>query len=175
MVTDDLYNEYEPNDVRRDQTISLGYTNKAGTFIPIKYPKKWTDATAPIVVVNGSSREGSRNNFMLIRYADVLLLLAEATGDASYLNLVRARAGVPLYGSAEYPSALYPSLDLALEHERRVELAIEFNRGLDLRRTGRAVAVLTAKGKNVTADKLLLPIPEIVRQQNSAITQNSGY
>lgn len=91
------------------------------------------------------------------------------------LNKVRERAGVPLYGSAAYPSAQYPSLDLAIEHERRVELAIEFQRGFDLRRTNRAVPVLGAKGKPVTAEKLLLPIPEIVRQQNSAITQNKGY
>ncbi|WP_374165276.1 RagB/SusD family nutrient uptake outer membrane protein [Arcticibacter sp. MXS-1] len=73
------------------------------------------------------------------------------------LNKVRERAGVPLYGSAAYPSAQYPSLDLAIEHERRVELAIEFQRGFDLRRTNRAVPVLGAKGKPVTAEKLLLP------------------
>ena len=91
------------------------------------------------------------------------------------MNEVRARAGVPLFGSAAYPAATYPTLDLAIEHERRVELAIEFQRGFDLRRTNRAVPVLTTKGKSVNADKLLLPIPEIVRQQNSAITQNRGY
>lgn len=33
----------------------------------------------------------------------------------------------------------------------------------------------SAKGKPVTEQKLLLPIPEIVRQQNPTITQNSGY
>ena len=112
---------------------------------------------------------------MVIRYADVLLMLAEASGDAAYLNQVRARAGVPLFGSAAYPSSAYPTLDLAIEHERRVELAIEFQRGFDLRRTNRAVPVLSAKGKPVTVEKLLLPVPEIVRQQNSAITQNLGY
>jgi hypothetical protein len=171
MVTDDLYNEYELNDIRRDQSIAPGYTNKTGTFIPIKYPIKWTDKEAPII----NSREASRNNFMVLRYADVLLMLSEATADPSYLNAVRARAGLPTFGTAEYPSDKYPTLDLAIEHERRVELAIEFHRGFDLRRTGRAVEVLTAKGKNVTAEKLLLPIPEIVRQQNSAISQNQGY
>ncbi|MGI4021137.1 MAG: RagB/SusD family nutrient uptake outer membrane protein [Janthinobacterium lividum] len=171
QVTDDLYNEFENGDVRRDITISLGYTNKTGVFIPIKYPRKWTDANAPII----NSREASGNNFMVIRYADVLLMLAEATGNSSYLNQVRARAGVALYGAAGYPSTIYSTLDLAIEHERRVELAIEFQRGYDLRRTGRAVSVLSAKGKAVTDQKLLLPIPEIVRQQNSAITQNPGY
>ncbi len=171
MITDDLYSEFEANDVRRDITISPGYTNKAGTFIPIKYPRKWTDSLAPII----NAREASSNNFMVLRYADVLLMLSEATGDATYLNQVRGRAGVPLYGTPGYPAALYPNLDLAIEHERRVELAIEFQRGFDLRRTNRAVTVLTAKGKPVTEQKLILPIPEIVRQQNGAITQNPGY
>ena len=171
QVTDDLYNEFESADPRRNATISLGYNNKTGTFIPIKYPIKWTDVNAPII----NSREASANNFMVLRYADVLLMLTEATGDASYLNEVRFRAGLPLYGSAGYPSAIYSTLDLAVEHERRMELAIEFQRGFDLRRTGRAVAVLSAKGKPVTQEKLLLPVPEIVRQQNTAITQNLGY
>jgi len=171
QVTDDLYNEFEGTDPRRNITISLGYNNKAGVFIPIKYPIKWTDVNAPII----NSREASANNFMVLRYADVLLLLTEATGDPSYLNQVRARAGVALYGAAGYPSTTYPTLDLAVEHERRVELAIEFQRGFDLRRTNRALQVLSAKGKPVTEQKLLLPVPEIVRQQNSAITQNPGY
>jgi len=171
QITDDLYNEYEAGDARRDISIAPGYTNKTGTFIAIKYPRKWTDVNAPII----NSREASSNNFMVIRYADVLLMLAEASANATYLNQVRARAGLPLFNSTGYPSAAYPTLDLAIEHERRVELAIEFQRGFDLRRTNRAVPVLSAKGKPVTAEKLLLPIPEIVRQQNSAITQNTGY
>jgi hypothetical protein len=171
MITDDLYNEFESNDVRRDLSIAPGYTNKAGTFIAIKYPRKWTDSLAPVI----NAREASSNNFMVLRYADVLLMLSEASGDPAGLNEVRARAGVPLYGTPGYPAALYPTLELAIEHERRVELAIEFQRGFDLRRTNRAVTVLVAKGKPVTEEKLLLPVPEIVRQQNNAITQNAGY
>jgi hypothetical protein len=170
MVTEDLYNEFEANDIRRDLSIATGYTNKTGTFIPIKYPIKWTDKNAP--VING--REASSNNFMVFRYADILLMLAEATGDASYLNKVRARVGLSGFGASDYPKK-YNTLDLAIEHERRVELAIEFHRGLDLRRTGRAIAVLSSKKTNINNDKLMLPIPEIVRQQNPAIVQNVGF
>jgi hypothetical protein len=171
QVTDDLYNEYEAGDPRRDASISTGYTNKTGTFIPIKFPIKWMDRSAQVV----GGRELSNNNFMVLRYADVLLMLAEATSDASYLNQVRARAGLPAFGTAAYPTDLYPTLELAIEHERRVELALEFHRWYDLKRTNRAIPVLTAKGKAVTPQKLLLPIPEIVRQQNPAIAQNGGY
>src|SRR5690606_26058049 len=99
----------------------------------------------------------------------------EATGDASYLNEVRDRVNLPLYGTPGYPSAVYPSLDLAIEHERRVELALEFHRWFDLKRTDRAVAVLSAKGKPVTEQKLVLPIPQYVIQQNNAIEQNDAY
>ncbi len=171
QVTDNLWNEYEADDPRKELSIFTGYTNKAGTFIPIKFPKKWVDSTAQ--TVNG--RELSDNNFMVLRYADVLLMLSEATDDPAYLNQVRARAGLPAFGSADYPMAKFPTLALAIEHERRVELALEFHRWFDLKRTDRALPVLTAKGKPVTADKLLLPIPEIVLQQNSALLQNPGY
>ena len=112
---------------------------------------------------------------MVLRYADVLLMLAEATGDASYLNQVRTRAGLPKYGETGYPTAKYTTLDLAIEHERRMELAVEFHRWFDLKRTNRAIAVLAPKGKAIAENKLLLPIPQVVRSQNPAVTQNTGY
>ncbi|MCW3090518.1 MAG: RagB/SusD domain protein [Ferruginibacter sp.] len=171
MVTNDLYNEYEPGDTRRDASFYLGY-DKAGTFVPIKFNKKWVDLTAPL----DGGQEACNNNFMVLRYADVLLLLSEATGDPLYLNKVRARAGLPLFGTAGYPSAQYPTVALAVEHERRMEFALEYQRWFDLKRTGRAVAVLTAKGKAVTADKLLLPIPQYALGQNPNLApQNPGY
>ncbi len=171
QVTDNLWNEFEPGDPRRDATIDTGYTDATGNFVPVKFPKKWQDPGAPV----SGTQELSNNNFMVLRYADVLLLLTEATGDASYMNMVRARTGLPLYGEAGYPSAKYPTLELALEHERRMELALEFHRWFDLKRTGRAVTVLQAAGKAVTEEKLEYPIPQYVISQNPAITQNPGY
>jgi hypothetical protein len=171
QVTDDLYNEYEAGDPRRDASIETGYTDAKGNFVSIKFPKKWEDRTAP----TSGTQELSNNNFMVLRYADVLLLLSEATGDATYLNQVRARVGLAAFGSAGYPSAQYPTLALAIEHERKVELALEFHRFFDLKRTGRALTVLTAKGKAVTEQRLVLPIPQYVITQNNKITQNSGY
>lgn len=171
MVTDDLYNEYETGDIRREASFYLGY-DKAGTFVPIKFNKKWVDLTAPL----DGGGEACNNNFMVLRYADVLLLLSEATGDPVYLNKVRARAGLPLYGSAGYPSAKYPTIDLAVEHERRMEFALEYHRWFDLKRTGRAVAVLSAKGKRITAEKQLLPVPQYAVGQNpNLLPQNAGY
>ncbi len=171
MVTDDLYNEYEAGDVRRDASFYTGY-NKGAVFVSIKFNKKWVDLTAPL----DGGQEAANNNFMVLRYADVLLLLSEATGDPQYLNKVRARAGLPLFGTPSYPSALYPTIDLAIEHERRMEFALEYKRWFDLKRTGRAVAVLTSKGKAVNANKLLLPVPLYALTQNPNLgPQNPGY
>jgi hypothetical protein len=170
QVTDDLYNEYEAGDKRRDTSFELGYF-KGGNWIAIKFQKKWKDANAPIV----NAAESCNNNFTIMRYADVLLMLTEVTGDVQYMNRVRARAGLPLYGTAGYPTAKYPTLDLAIEHERRMEFAMEFHRWFDLKRTGRAIPVLTAKGKPVNANKLLLPIPQFARDQNPDLGQNDGY
>lgn len=171
MVTEDLYNEYEATDVRRDVSFYTGYT-KNGVFIPVKFNKKWVDLTAPL----DGGAEACNNNFMILRYADVLLLLTEATGDPQYMNKVRARAGLPLYGTAAYPAAKYPTIELALEHERRMELALEYQRWFDLKRTGRAVAVLSAKGKNINQNKLLLPVPQYAVDQNpNLLPQNTGY
>jgi hypothetical protein len=170
QVVDDLWNEYEKGDTRKEASIDTGFTDAKGNFTAARFPKKWTDKTAPLI----NQSIASNNNFIVLRYADLLLLLTEATGDVYYLNQVRKRSNLPLYGETGYP-AKYSTVDLALEHERRVELAFEFHRWFDLKRTNRALPVLTQKGKSVTQDKLILPIPNIVRDQNAKITQNNGY
>ena len=170
QVVDDVWNEYESGDSRRVASIDTGFVDAKGTFTKVKFPKKWQDKAAPII----GQRIAANNNFIVLRYADVLLLLTEATGDVQYLNLVRKRVGLPEYGTAAYPTK-YNTIELATEHERRVELAFEFQRWFDLKRTNRALTVLTAKGKTVTEAKLLIPIPNVVRDQNSKITQNAGY
>jgi hypothetical protein len=172
QVTETLWNEYEEGDPRRDASVFTGYTNPAGTWIEAKFPKKWYDP-AYVLDHNNSYFE---NNFIVLRYADVLLMYAEATDDASYLNMVRDRAGMPRYGEAGYPSGKYTTLAAAVEHERMVELAMEFHRWFDLKRTGRATSVLSAaKGKSITEQMLVLPIPLNERLINPALTQNQGY
>ena len=63
-------------------------------------------------------------DFYLMRYADVLLMLTELTGDASYMNQVQKRAGVP---QTAYSLA-------AVQNERRWEFALEGLRFNDMRR-----------------------------------------
>ncbi|MCR4824091.1 MAG: RagB/SusD family nutrient uptake outer membrane protein [Bacteroidales bacterium] len=171
QVTDILWDNYEAGDPRRELSVFPGYTNASGTWVDIKFEHKWFDDN---FLVNGLYYYG--NNFIVYRYADVLLMYAEATGDASYLNMVRARVGLPGFGEAGYPSAQYPSLALAIEHERNVELALEFHRFFDLKRTGRATAVFSAaKGKTITENMLVLPIPQEAIDQNPDVIQQNEY
>jgi starch-binding outer membrane protein, SusD/RagB family len=97
-------------------------------------------------------------NFRPIRYADVLLMMAECEANrpggslvtaVGYMNRVRARADVdmPLYGTAPM-NAIWPVGNLtefmnALEHERKVELCGEFHRWNDLIRWGKATQFIT--------------------------------
>jgi hypothetical protein len=143
-------------------------------------------------------------NMKVIRYADVILMKAEAEANRSggslatavgYMNQVRARADVnmPLYGTAAM-DAIYPVSTLAgfmkaLEHERKVELCGEQVRFPDLVRWGRLAAFIAeVKPSCPKADQaalvfsapknLLWPIPQKEIDVNPKIdqsNQNPGY
>lgn len=173
QVTEDLWNAYETNDPRRNLSIQNGYQTPNGSTVNVKFTIKWKDTKAP----TAGLREASDNNFMILRYADVLLMLTEATSDPKYMNEVRANVGLPAYGTPAYP-AKYNTVALALEHEAQVEFAGEFHRWYDLVRTGRAISVIKNSKKNIsiTEDNLLLPVPFLVINQNpGVITQNKAY
>jgi hypothetical protein len=117
------------------------------------------------------------NNFRTIRFADVLLMAAEANNRAtapndakavSYLNRVRQRA----FGdNAHDVIASGEALKTAIWNERRVELAMEGDRFFDLVRTGQAATKITGfvAGKNE-----VFPIPQ-QEVETSGLTQNPGY
>jgi hypothetical protein len=79
----------------------------------------------------------SINDMVLIRFAEVLLMQSELTGDATGMNKVRARAGLP---------AVAYSVE-ALRNERRWELAFEGVRWNDLRRYGDDYAKIALDNK----------------------------
>jgi hypothetical protein len=135
-VTHDLVNDYEPGDPRG--TFSITYDPNA--TVKDWYVSKFRDISSS-AGVNGYGG----NDWILMRYADVILMLAEVNnylGNTAaaiqYVDMVRARAGMPSYEissqTAAY-SANYPTLKLAILHERRVELAFEHHRWFDLLRT----------------------------------------
>ena len=118
------------------------------------------------------------NNYRTIRYADVLLMAAEAlnkstsSNDAlaqTYLNQVRRRAfGDQLHDVSSTGNGLYT----AILHERRLELGMEGERFFDLVRTGQAATVLAPNFKAGKNEVFPIPDQEI---KVSGLTQNPGY
>lgn len=122
------------------------------------------------------------NDWIVIRYADVLLMHVEsilaggnATTDGAALasfQAVRNRAGLP--------TAVTEVTKEMLLNERRVELAFENHRLFDLMRMGVAQEVLSAfsaaNGYGFASTDLLLPIPQIeIGLSKGALSQNPGY
>jgi starch-binding outer membrane protein, SusD/RagB family len=181
VPTDDLANAYEANDVRKGISMATSYVAANGSLITVSFVKKYTDVPA--------AKNDNGNNIPVIRYADVVLLYAEALNEVSYqadgeafdyLNVIRQRASIPVRTSADLPDQA--SFRLAIEQERRVELAFEGHRWFDLVRTNRAIEVMNSKKvlfsivPTLTEDNLVFPIPQSQILINSEkIKQNHGY
>jgi len=185
----DLINEYESGDLRKD--FSVKFANDAN--VKDWFITKFRDASAA-ATVNGYGG----NDWIMMRYADVILMLAEVANlqgndalAAQYLDMVRARAGRPLYAVAKTDplyAANYPTMKLAILHERRVELAFEHHRWFDLIRNFSATELVTylkakpqalygiAKLANVSTKDRYFPIPfDEVKLDPAKMYQNPGY
>ena len=123
-------------------------------------------------------------NVRILRYADVLLMAAEAAnelGDASsinkalgYLEQVRNRARNGKNVLPEVVTTNQAELRNAIKHERRVEFGMEFERFYDLVRWGDALKVLGPRG--YTDRCRYYPIPNsVIIQTNGVITQNPEW
>jgi hypothetical protein len=143
-VTDDIWDAFEDGDLRRDATIFFEDDNM--------FVRKFDGPTF-------ASLDGNVN-FVVLRYADVLLMLAEALGEGTeaygLINQVRARADLdPIDGSTP------GTFEQKLLQERRVELAFENHRWHDLKRFGVAIETMSdflgLPQSNIT---LLYPIPQ---------------
>ncbi|WP_018620575.1 RagB/SusD family nutrient uptake outer membrane protein [Spirosoma luteum] len=125
------------------------------------------------------------NDFPVLRFADVLLLYAEALNGVSYqatgeafaaLNRVRTRAGVTSYTAAQLPTK--EAFQAAVINERRLELALESDRWFDLIRTGMAVEAIKVTGITMPAYRVYYPIPQSeidVYNNKTTFPQNEGY
>lgn len=127
------------------------------------------------------------NDQILLRYADVLLMYAEALNEIAYdasensvalkqLNAVRTRAGLSELTASDVPSL--ESFRKAILDERQKEFPYEGHRWFDLVRMGYAKTVLAQRGQNIEDYQLLFPIPqaEIEKVGNASILwQNPGY
>ena len=175
LPTADLVAAYENGDIRKNASLAETYTRN-NQVINDPYTVKYKD-------IPFAERDAD-NNWMVLRYAEVLLLYAEALNELNggpdneaykMVNLVRQRAGLDSLANGMSKA----DFALALEHERQVELAFEGHRWFDLVRTGRALQVMNAHfdgSITIQPYQLLFPIPQ--RQINinpTVIFQNEGY
>lgn len=127
----------------------------------------------------------SKQDIVLIRLADIMLLRAEAltkkggaqniTDALILLNKIRTRAGLTAYNTEADAIAAYGDLESAILHERSIELCFEGHRWFDLVRTGKAIS--TMKPLNGLSDEknLVWPISTTSLQKNPNLLQNEYY
>ena len=129
IPTNDLIDSYEDGDLRLDASIGQDFISpETGLVVP--YIKKYAHPHSIYYKTD--------DNWPVLRYADVLLMLAEAINEVNgptsqaydYINQVRSRAGLDPLGGLDQGSFREKAL-----HERRVELAFENWRWFDLKRT----------------------------------------
>ncbi|RYF25367.1 MAG: RagB/SusD family nutrient uptake outer membrane protein [Flavobacteriales bacterium] len=200
--SDVLEAAYEPNDPRRERTILYAstaseekqtvYGQKTPLYpsdVPnLKYNQKVLANPSFIAAYN--SRSGWWMNVRILRYADVVLMYAEAaneiggtantTAALNALNSVRARArtGAPTGTLPNITVTDQEDVRNAIHQERRVELAMEHERFFDIVRWGIDGVAMQAAGKtnyNPGRDRLL-PIPQQqIDLSKGVLTQNPLY
>ena len=129
----------------------------------------------PIMYVNSNGI-----NYPIIRYADVLLMYAEAANELNKLtearaavNQIRARPSVNMPAITAANTGNKADMFIAINKERQVELMFEFIRFNDLRRWGLALQELGPIGYQ--AKHALFPIPQLELDINPKLTQNQGW
>ncbi len=160
--------------------VTLGTSNEVAKFLPEGSDVSTTPPTY------GPNARHAGNDWIVLRYADVLLMHAEAilaggtetTNSAAIDSYMKVRVRAGFDPVADRPSILTKD---ALLVERRVELAFENQRFFDLLRFGVADAVLSAHAAEMgygsyNSRKLLLPIPaREINLSGGLLKQNPGY
>lgn len=184
VPVEEAYNAFAVGDSRRDVAIlnidawaeetgaSFGTGYEHTGYFNQKYIPRQGDSNI------GDQNLTNPNNYRAIRYADVLLMAAEALNRGgiddeqarTYLNQVRRRA----FGDMDHDvSASGPALTDFIFEERRLELVGEGHRFFDLVRTGRAADAIEGF---TTGKHELFPVPfEEIQFANGNWTQNPGY
>lgn len=163
-----LANAFESGDARKTAwTGSFDY-NGTTYYYGAKY-KDYDGMSSPLeysVVLRLSEL------YLIRAEARVMKSQADISNGLSDLNTIRTRAGLANIQSVSKSDVLD-----AIMQERRVELFLEYgNRWFDLKRTGRADAVLSAlKPATWKSTAVLYPIPLTEIKAASQLTQNAGY
>ena len=175
--SEEFFNLFDSNDIRKELTAVNGIMLDGEFIVPTAQTPRITlkyleDGYNFDITNNGKA------NWKVIRYADVLLMLAEALNEngktteaLAYLNQVRSRAGV-----SEYSGLSQSETREMIYLERRFELYLEGHRWFDLVRTGRAFEVMESIG--MKPHMTVFPIPQRqidVVNDGTILSQNEGY
>lgn len=181
LPANDLIAVYDAEGDLKRKNASIVFQDVSGKWSDAHYPQ----TKYPFINKWHNFQEGSNQNYIFIRLADILLLKAEAlnelgdpAGAAALVNQIRTRAQL-----AATAASSQADLRLAIEKERRLELAFEGHRWYDLKRTNRAIAVMNAAkgaagenlGYTLTTERLVWPIPQSELDKNQKLKQNPGY
>jgi tetratricopeptide (TPR) repeat protein len=177
VPTPHLSTAYDPADERGPASVFNSFNETvAGTAYNVPFDKYYFRKYWDVTVPGEFQAKESNQDFPLIRYADVLLMRAEALNELGqsdeahqYLNLVRNRAGLDdLAGLSKTDF-----LDAVL-HERRLEFAAEGHRWFDLVRTGKLETLVPLAKPSVTPQSrhYLFPVPQRERDLNTNLPQN---
>lgn len=148
------------------ETIVLGEDNARS----LKFPEY------PTQTISRSS-----DDFIFLRYADILLSRAEALNElngpnqesVNLLNMVREAAGVPTFTVGDFPdSEAFRSFIL---DERGREFHTEALRRQDLIRHGKFIEMAIERGKPAKDFQVRYAIPQTEIERNANLTQNEGY
>ena len=184
-VGNKFYTEY-PNSYRKEVSMLTSYTTTDKKVITYNKPyvKKYIAWGKEDVCFSGE------NNFPILRYADALLIFAEAENEVSgptvgaydAINQIRKRARTYPDGKEDkvsLPDLAGLSKDTfrqAVYREREMELCFEGHGFFDLVRTGRLISENKAAGKtNVSEKHLLFPFSQKALDLNQGLKQNVGY
>jgi len=165
--TEVLANSFVPGDLRFNPSMGTSYVNATGATILANYVRKYES--------NPPTENDSDNNFVVFRYADVLLMLAEAIGESTeaydLINEVRDRADLPNI-DATTPGTFAEKL----LKERQLELAFENHRWPDLKRFGVAAQRVNAAEPFIsqTSVRNLFFIPQREMDINTNFNQNTN-
>lgn len=166
--------------------LNRAFTGNTATRFGQKKYIRTAASTSGIAVFSPGGQD-----FIVLRYADVLLMRAEAlvelnqlTEATTLVNQVRARVSMPTVSAAEGTGLSQAAMRDVVRHERRVELAFEGLRFYDLKRWGAMQQAFTA----ISADRVAgyvatfrgakstsFPIPQTELNANNKLTQNAAW
>ena len=167
----------DANDTQRlASSVKFASVNWADTY--------WPSSNYPFMYK--MRKTDGHQNFYIVRYADILLLKAEAetqlgnfAAASTLVNQVRERVGL-----SPVTITSTNGINQILE-ERKLELAFEGHRWFDLKRTGKAISILSQQrdgngtilpyASDINEDRLLWPVPQAQIDKNQNLTQNTGY